>query len=455
MNPVTLGALVVLLVNDLMFKALWPGAWVPGKLSDLAWMIFAPPVLAYVLSFTTLGRASAQRVAFITAYVGLPLLYVAFNTFAPVHDVVLQVLGWVGGEGPRSPLDPTDSIVIPFAMAALASVASSYDADRGVDNVGRTASGKLGTNIFGGFYESMDGGMTWTKTSEDYVPFEKLQLMELEGSDPAGIFSSGRIRITNIALLSSGKVVYSFEYLQSGGNRWMQAIDKRGIQERAIATVPSDFFYDNQSGNLILAMGIQGVVAIAPDGTATQVAVGRYSPTDFSLWNKTRTFFNSLAYWGATVLNTLVAFLLAFSFAALALTASARSEWTGWARIYLALAAGVSAFLAISVGVYPRESEHPMEGQSGWGFIGYIVLLASGLGLLPFLMAVSGLVLVRTNRGRLLAVVAATAGMLLLILFGALVLFEMGPFIANFAAVALVGLAAFGLWAFEKRRRGA
>ena len=97
MHPATLGALGVLLVNDLVFKALWPGAWVPGKLSDLAWMIFAPPVLAYVLSFATTwqGRRGSERHS-VAAYAGLPLLYVAFNTISPVHDVVLHVpgLGW-------------------------------------------------------------------------------------------------------------------------------------------------------------------------------------------------------------------------------------------------------------------------------------------------------------------------------------------------------------------------
>ena len=63
MHPVTLGALGVLLVNDLVFKAFWPGAWVPGKLSDLAWMVFAPPVLAFVLSFATTGagRRHSER----------------------------------------------------------------------------------------------------------------------------------------------------------------------------------------------------------------------------------------------------------------------------------------------------------------------------------------------------------------------------------------------------------
>ena len=479
MHPVTLGALTVLLVNDLVFKAHWPGAWVPGKLSDLAWMMFAPPVLAYVLSFATLGSQQAQRAAFVTAFAGLPLLYVAFNTSQPVHDVILHALGFVGGDGPRSPLDPTDSIVIPVAMAAaiwvwrrppmeaqsirtrlalltataaaLASVATSFDTGVwGVGRVGRTESGTLGANTHGGFYESVDGGLTWTKAGEGYVPLEKLGLMEIEEKAPKGILSKGDIRITAHEVLSSGDVVYSFKYLQSGGNRWMQALDKKEIRDREIATRPRDFFYDGESGNLILTMGIQGVVVVAPDGNTTHVAVGRYSPTDFSFWSKTRTLFNSIAFWGITVYNTGAAFLLAFSFAALALATSPASRC---ARVHLTLGAAISAFLAISVGVYPQVFENPWDADTGWRVVGNLALLVSGLGLVPLLLVIAGLALARTSRRQLLALIAATIGMLLLIGVGALVLFETGPLAANIVAVGLVGLATFGLWVHQKRRR--
>ena len=477
MHPVTLGALAVLLMNDLVFKALWPGAWVPGKLSDLAWMTFAPPVLAYILSFAMLGRAQAQRAAYVAAYAGLPLLYVAFNTFQPVHDVILHVLGFVGGDGPRSPLDPTDSIVIPVAMAAaiwvwsrppleaqsirarlalltataaaLASVASSYDFDRGIERVGRTASGALGTKFFGGSYESMDGGLTWGKAGQDWVVLETRKLMELGEKEPSGIFSNGDILITAHEVLSSGEVVYSFEYLQGGGNRWMQALDKREIVDQVIATRPLDFFYDGRSGNLILAMGLQGVVVIAPDGTTTQVAVGRHSPTDFSFWSKTRTFFGSQAS-GETAVYTGLAFLLAFSFAALALAASAASKSARWT---IALAAAISAFLTITWGVYPHTNEHHTGPESTWVWVGSYAILLSGVGLVPFLLAVRGLAIAGISRRQLRAIVAATIGMLLLIWLGALVLFEAGPLIANFVAVGLVGIAAIGLWANQKRRR--
>jgi hypothetical protein len=46
-HPVTLGALVLLLVNDHLLKAAYPGV-VTGKLSDLAGLVVAPPLLAIV-----------------------------------------------------------------------------------------------------------------------------------------------------------------------------------------------------------------------------------------------------------------------------------------------------------------------------------------------------------------------------------------------------------------------
>ena len=485
MHPVTLAALCVLLLNDLLFKVLWPGAWVPGKLSDLAWMMFAPPVLAYILSFATLGSLQAQRAAFLTAYMGLPLLYAAFNTFESVHDAVLGILGLFGGDGSRSPLDPTDSLVIPFAMAsalwvwlrpplpsqsirtrlallaaiaaALASVATSYSTDRGITSIGRTSSGTIGANVrtdyptSSGLYESFDGGLTWTKTSEDYVTLERQDWSELEVKTPSGdvfIVDGKDPQIVKERFGTSGfrEMIYSYEYLLSSGNRWKQALDNREVQDRVITTRALDLFYDEQSGNLIVAMGLQGVVVVAPDGMATRVAVGRYSPSDFSFVNKVRTYFGSLLLW-ETAMYTGVAFLLAFSFAALGLVGPASSTSPRWC---FASAAAISAILAIFLGVYPHVLEEPWASDGGIELVGNLALLLSGLGLFPLLLAIAGLVLTRSSLRQLLTVVAATIGMLALIVVGALVLFETGTGIANLAAVALVGLATLGLWAYRK-----
>ena len=122
----------------------------------------------------------------------------------------------------RQPSLETQSIRARLALltataAALASVATSFDTGVwGVGRVGRTESGTLGANTHGGFYESVDGGLTWTKAGEGYIPLEKLGLMEIEEKAPKGILSKGDVRITAHEVLSSGDVVYSFKYLQSG-----------------------------------------------------------------------------------------------------------------------------------------------------------------------------------------------------------------------------------------------
>ena len=192
-------------------------------------------------------------------------------------------------------------------------------------------------------------------------------------------------------------------------------------------------------------MGTQGVVVIAPDGTSTRVAVGRYSPTDFSFGSKTRVFFSSLLH-REMVKYTGIALLLTFTFAALALAASGASRTS---MACFVLAAAISAFLAATAGVYPHAYELPPGGDGD--FVGSIALSFSGYGLVPVLLVVVGMAFARTSRRRMLAVAVAGIGMLPLVALGALVLFETGPSTANFVAVGLVGLAASGLWAYRER----
>lgn len=96
-HPLTLAALATLIVNDIALKRAFPDAWATGKISDLAWMVFAPPLLAYALSLLAGRSALGRRAGFGIAYAGLPLLYAAFNTFEPVHDAILRGLALVGG----------------------------------------------------------------------------------------------------------------------------------------------------------------------------------------------------------------------------------------------------------------------------------------------------------------------------------------------------------------------
>ena len=309
-HPVTLFALAALLANDLILKALFPGAWAMGKLSDLAWTAFAPPLLAFILSFILAfavpQSAAGRRVALIIAYGGLPLLYAAFNTFAPVHGAIMRALliGADGGAG-GSPMDATDSLVIPFGLAlavwawrrsaesaggtrwrfgllvagiaAFASVASSYPpTDRGLTSIGVSGLDDgviLATAYVPYGYRSDDGGMSWSG-NDDHFPSHLTGWTEEYAISDYGVERVGEG--------GRRELVYSTEYLRADANKWMQEDRTRNFGYRDLTTRPKQVIYHAASGNVIVNMGIQGVAVGTSDGRWHRVAVGPYSPTDFS-----------------------------------------------------------------------------------------------------------------------------------------------------------------------------
>ena len=345
-HPATVAALGVLLLNDLLFKALWPQAWLTGKLSDLAWLVFALPLLAFLLSFAARGNLRAQRLAFFAAYVGLPILYAAFNTFEPVHDLIMRGISLAGGAA-GSPRDATDSLVIPLAwaaalwvwrrrsaaagamrlrwavlvagVAALASVASSYpETLYGVSGVGVSEDGETVASVSripdSYTHRSPDGGMTWSSAG-GWLWHSGLKGQTV--STPSGVYE---LDGPGVVLMREGgrpdQIAYSTEYLRQDGNMWVQRVATERLDNpREIASHPLAIAYDDRSGNIVLALGIQGVVVGTPDGKWTNVAVGQFEPTDFSFVGKTRQFLSDLEFWTASL-------ALCVSMTALGLTAS-------------------------------------------------------------------------------------------------------------------------------------
>ena len=77
------------------------------------------------------------------------------------------------------------------------------------------------------------------------------------------------------AVGSRGQVAYSTEFLEEQGNVWVQWVSTEELgQRREFAFRPSAIVYDETSGNLVLALGIQGVLVGTPDGKWTTIAVG-------------------------------------------------------------------------------------------------------------------------------------------------------------------------------------
>ena len=250
-HPVTVAALGVLLLNDLLLKAIWPHSWLTGKLSDLAWLVFALPLLAFLLSFATRGNlTTARRLSFLAAYAGLPLLYAAFNTFDPVHDLIMRGISLAGGAA-GSPRDATDSLVIPLAwvaalwvwrrppaasgamrlrwavlvagVAALASVATSQLEPlpvRGATLVGISEGAVVVVALDSVIYESLDGGLTWNSSA---LPWEAVSWGGQSVDTPTGRYTFDGPRILCVsANRCPEQVAFSTEYLQRDANVWVQ-----------------------------------------------------------------------------------------------------------------------------------------------------------------------------------------------------------------------------------------
>jgi hypothetical protein len=132
-HPITLAALVVLVLNDHVLKACWPGV-LTGKLSDIAGMILAPVVLAALVEKVTGRRAPwacaiAVAVVFALTKTWAPATRayeVFFETLrAPMHFVLVHVFARPAfSERVVLVRDPTDLVALPFGAIAAAIVSA-------------------------------------------------------------------------------------------------------------------------------------------------------------------------------------------------------------------------------------------------------------------------------------------------------------------------------------------
>ena len=459
-HAVTITAVCTLLVNDLVFKSLWPGAWATGKLSDLAWMVFAPPLLAFLLSFAARGNAHTQRAAFAAAYLGLPLLYAAFNTFEPVHDAITRGLSLASGRASGGPLDPTDSLVIPFgtaaalwvwrrpsagssrlrartallvaSLASLASVASTPpETELGITSVGFDEDGALVT---------FAGSLEYPSVGEQSVETPR-GVYAIEGSDVVRTIGGQK------------EVAYSAAYLREPGNMNLQARATRHFFERQITMQPYSIDYDQRTGNVVVAMGLQGIVVGTPDGRWTREAVGRFTPTDFSIVRKLLSLVGDLEFW-------LIAVATALSFTALVLAlAEPAPSCARTARVI----ASVFAVIASIIGMlfYPDDLVILTLLSFGGGAFGlglavlvgalsYIQLRRSFLS--PHSKGSGGSISEKLRGGLLPVIAAAVGGMLALIVLSFFLWVQLGiAFVtAMLSAIGLTALTAFILRKYLK-----
>jgi len=131
LHPLALAAIALLIINDHVLKARYPG-WLTGKLSDVAGLVFFPlllrALLAPIARLAPRGpRRALRRPALplarsrllIACIAMTALAFAAIKLAAPATAACEQILGAIEGVRVTIVRDPTDLLALPFVLAAL------------------------------------------------------------------------------------------------------------------------------------------------------------------------------------------------------------------------------------------------------------------------------------------------------------------------------------------------
>ena len=190
--------------------------------------------------------------------------------------------------------------------AALLLILTACPTDHGITRVGTaerevmagalsTSNGVEGTFEAYSYFVSTDGGLTWIRAGQR----EEIEWSGDSVDTPIGVY---RIDGPNVVLhlpSRTSEIVYSAGYLLTSSNRWFQAEETRHLGGRKLSSGPRSIAYDPHSGNILVAMGLQGLAVGTPDGRWLPIAVDQYSPTVISGSRKVLALSSDWHFWVA------------------------------------------------------------------------------------------------------------------------------------------------------------
>lgn len=303
-EPATICAILVLLLNDHLFRRFYPG-WLTGKLGDLAWLYFMPFVCAAVLAWIIPGSYSNQikRVG-IVSFAVVGLVFGLANLFQPVQLIAESVVGTITGQA-RIVRDPTDlaAMIIFFpaakrwfsnstlprrlspltfliiVIAGILSLANMAAPDYGISCLEIQDSTLLAQSAYTTF-SSSDGGLTWVKTDRRIQKSYVEETSVFDFSDPNHPDIKYRVfPAKSIERSDDGgqnwKLDYSLSSDSSGEARMAYLATKRAGNP-CFSAGPFDGLVEPTTGNAIFAMGLEGVLLRRNDGDWIWTPVGVY-----------------------------------------------------------------------------------------------------------------------------------------------------------------------------------
>lgn len=309
-HPVVVGSIIFLLINDHLLRQLWPSWWT-GKVGDVAWLIFAPFILAPVLAFVVPARTSQhQKAVGIAAFTIIGLIFTlvnlnpAFNTAfrwliqaVTGADAILLVLDpsdlitfpalWVGWRVWQGQTDQPPIIKLNWMMLFLATFATMANSPTSYDP-GISCFLEEDNRLFAiapwdhklGLYVSHDSGFSW-------------EVLDDVKNDELPVCEQGRLwqvdELLEISPSLSLRYQWSPQMISAsydGGKTWVKEFSfARGAEVRRtyyrresqknLQSV-TGYMVDSKTGNVLVSLGQDGILVRTLDGVWQYVSVGDY-----------------------------------------------------------------------------------------------------------------------------------------------------------------------------------
>ncbi len=316
-HPIVIGSIFALLLNDHWLRWQYPSWWT-GKIGGFVWLIFAPFLLIFLLSFVW----PKTKLALVgpVGFFGTGLVFTLGNTIPSFHELIAWLFQQIAGWKPLMILDPTDLLLFPgliigwkiwqdnqkqpqpkvstrkkhmlgwilLSLSAVGTMANQPSfPDYGVYCVVAHEQSILAiTSAEAGWFESGDGGQTWTQFRGNTQGLEKSCLIRSavpwQISDPEHPNRLWRIQESKKFIeqsIDNGRnwhTVYEFPAGEQVRNYHYRP-EAEFLVSDVVPGGPFNGVVDPATGSLIVSMGLEGVVVVSPTEEANRVAVGPYA----------------------------------------------------------------------------------------------------------------------------------------------------------------------------------